>query len=129
VIEYRKVGGWQPAVQAATPDGTVVKKLYTIYPGLQGASTVGVAYGGCGDPCKDYKGTGISMMWSESADSGTTWTDPDTLWTGGTSGSNLFSNFAPTVVWNGDKQRHVMWQGYNINWWNYIRGYKVGTTP
>ena len=133
VMEYHKVGGWQPKVQfAAMPDTMAVPHLgiYTTGVGLQGASTIGVAYGGCYDsPCKNYKGKGIALLWTESHDGGVTWTDPEIVSEGGEDGSYNFSGYQATVVWDGTTTRYVGWQGLNKNWWNYLHGFRAGTTP
>jgi hypothetical protein len=121
VDEYTKTGGWQPPVTAiATPNGVIVR-LYSMGIGLQGTSNIGVGFG------NRVTGAGVSMYYSESLDSGATWSDPQQLFQGGQAGSNYALNWNATIVWNGATSRSVMWQGYSADWFHYIRGLKVGT--
>jgi hypothetical protein len=121
VDEYQKGDGWQPTATAiSTPNGSIVR-LYSLGVGLQGTHNIGIAFG------NRVATQGVSMYYSESLDTGQTWSDPQLLFQGGQGGSNYYLNWNPTIVWNGPTSRHVMWQGYSVDWFHYIRGYKVGT--
>ncbi len=119
--EYDVPGGWQAAHQFMTePDGGTPSHVCIdqVSLGLQGASTLGVAFGAGRKSCVwGSASTGLDMQYTESTDGGANWSAPVMIHA--TANPDQQLNSSPDLLWSDSTTRNLMWNSWKFNDFNY----------